>query len=119
MIVLRISHGNDVVDRDIQHAQSSLQARRLVDPRRQNHDGAFVEDDLRLQPQFLNGAEHGGLMRRPGGDDRSTDGDRFYLSLHQLLDQTGWGRRGNHALVFIGWFVDDRAVLGDDKIEDL
>ena len=58
-------------------------------------------------------------MRRPSSDDRSPDRDRFDFSFHQLLDQAKWWGRRNHALVLRGWIVDDRAVLGDDEIEDL
>ncbi len=49
MVILSIAHADNIVEGQFQFFERSCKSRRLVDSRRQDHDSALVEDDLKLQ----------------------------------------------------------------------
>ena len=74
---------------------------------------------MQLEPELLDGAQHGRLLRVPCGDDCASDRDRLDLPLHQLLDKSGGRRRGDSFLATRGRIQDHAAILGHDPVEEM
>ena len=72
VVVLRVADRDDVVGRVAEFLERRQQARRLVDPGRQDHHRFLVEDDLEFQAQLVDGAQDGRLERLDRGDDDMT-----------------------------------------------
>src|SRR5690606_32988573 len=69
VVILGVADADDVVRRDREALERSLEAGRLVDAGRQDHDRALVEYDLQLEPVVADRLEHRRRMRLPGRDD--------------------------------------------------
>ena len=76
MVVLGVADADDVVRRDLELLESGHEARRFVHAGRQDHDGAFVEDDLQLEAELANRVEDGCLVRLARRDDDLAGGER-------------------------------------------
>src|SRR5581483_1999092 len=87
VVILGIADADYVVRREAQFAQRRLQARALIDTRRQHHHRALVEDDLQLQPQLADGFDHRGLLRLPGGDDALANRERLHASFFEAAHE--------------------------------
>ena len=74
VVVLGVADADDVVRGEVQLLERGGQAGRLVHARGQHHDRPFVEDDLPLQAQLVDGIEDGALVRLDRGDDRAPHG---------------------------------------------
>ena len=89
----------------------------LGDACRQHHDRALVEHDLQLETEFLDGFEHGSLVRLPGGDDTVSDRDRLDLPLDQPGNELRRRRRRQNGPLLRRRDVDHGAILGDHTVE--
>lgn len=70
-------------------------------------------------PRLADGLEHGGLVRLPGRDDCVADGERIDATCLEALDERRWRCRPERRLLARLGTVEQRAVLGDDPIEQV
>ncbi len=118
VIVLGVAHRDGVDRRDVEFLQCRMQAARLADPGRQNHDRALVEDHVQFEAKLLNGCEDSLLVGMPGCNHYMADRDRLHAEIDEPLDERRGrgGRKGMFAARF--GIVDDGAVFGHDAVED-
>jgi len=97
--------------------QSRRQTGRLVDPRRQDHDGVFVEDDLEFKTEIANHIQHCCFMRVPRGYDALPYRERIHTTAAQFLDKhRGWRVREGFAVLTL-WPIQNCAIFRDDSVE--
>ena len=118
MVVLGVADADDVVRRDLELLERGHEPRRLVDAGRQDHDGAFVEDHLQLEAELADRFEHGRLVRLARRDDDLADGERRDAALAQSGEQRRRRRLREPAPLLRRGPIEQRAVLGDDALED-
>jgi hypothetical protein len=87
MIVLGVADTDHLMAREPELAQRDLEPRRLVDTRRQHHDGTAVADHLRLESELPHQILDGSSMRLARGDDHLPDLERQDAAGLQSLDQ--------------------------------
>ena len=119
MVVLRVAHADAVVRRELHFRERGGKAACLVHARRQHHHGALVEDDLQLEPELLDDVEDDLVLGCPGGDDHPADGQGRHVPLFERLYEGGGGPLCQRLLGVRRRRVEQRAVLGDDLVEDL
>ena len=118
VVVLGVADADDVVRRDLELLERGHEPRRLVDAGRQDHDGAFVEDDLQLEAELADRFEHGRLVRLARRDDDLAGGERGDAALAQSGEQRRRRRLREPAPLLRRRAIEQRAVLGDDALED-
>jgi hypothetical protein len=119
MIVFRIAYADGIVCRYSDLAQRRRQAARLGDAGGQHHDGALVEDDLQLQAQVANDFEYRGLVRLPGRNDDPAHRDGMDLPRDEHIDEDLRRTLRQYLLFSARRPVNERAVLGDDALEQV
>jgi hypothetical protein len=109
---------DDVVRGQAQVGERRVQTGRLVDPGRQHHHGALVEDHLHLQPQDADRVHDLDFEGLRGRDDHRPARQRRHAPLAQPFDQRVGGSRTEEARLARGGPPVDAAVFRDDGVED-
>src|SRR5712671_3773071 len=78
-VVLSVPDANQVVRRQLDLRESSLQASCFIDARRKHHDGTLVEYDLIFKTKLSDGLQHGRFVRTPCSDDAFADRERLHF----------------------------------------
>jgi len=99
-------------------AEHLLETALLRDGRRQHHDGLAIEDDLQLEPEVVDGAQDGRLVRHLRRDDDATGRERHARPLERGEKGRG-GRRREVVHPFGSRLVEHGAVLRDDPVEEV
>src|SRR6185369_3941236 len=116
VIVLGVADADHVVRRQLERRQRRRQPGALGDAARQQHERALVEDERALDAGLLDGGQRGLRERRLGRQDRAPDRKDDAAALERG-DQRGLGRVAQRAHLAPLGEVDERAVLGDHRVE--
>jgi hypothetical protein len=80
VVILTIPNRNNVDRRQREVTKRSQKPACLIDSSWQNHHGAFVEDNLQFQAEFVECFQQGILLGLPGRDDDSAGRERRYIA---------------------------------------
>jgi hypothetical protein len=76
VVVFGVANPDNIERRQPQPGECGRETASLTDPRRENHDRSFVEDDLQLQTEIADNLENDLFIRLPGRDDAVADRQR-------------------------------------------
>jgi len=97
--------------------ERTLQTRRFIDVCGKHHDGAFIEDHLRVKSEFPNRFQYNRVVRRPRRDDDPADVERRHRFLSQAFDEPFVRRRAEKRLFASARIEEQAAVFSDDHVE--
>ena len=118
-IVLGVSGRHDVVGRQAEVFQRRPETRGLVDAVRQHHHGAFVENNLKVEPERPDGVEDCRLVGFPRGHDDAPDRERLDAEPLQMRHEGLGRRRTQGSLLLCAGRVEQRSILGHDAVEQV
>jgi hypothetical protein len=84
VIILGVANGDSIVCGNFQMSECGAETGRFVDRSRENHDGAFIKNDLQLETDFFDEFDRDGFIRFARGDDGAAHGKRLGAGLGQL-----------------------------------
>jgi hypothetical protein len=116
MVVLGISDPHYVVLRQFQQGQRGFKTAGLADTGGEHHHGAFVENNLQLEPEVAYHLQHHILMRLPGRNDAASGRYRHLARLQPIKKRLRRFWPEQRLLAGL-WIEKDASILGDDQIK--
>ncbi len=117
MIVFSVADADGVVMGEAHFGKGREEAGSLVDAGGQNHDRAFVVNDLKFQPEFANYGENPGVLLLPSVHNDRADGEGHTMPAKSVYEYS-LGRLGKQLYFRCRRAIEKRAVFRHDSLEE-